>query len=70
MLFSPLVGLAKRGPRHNGCCGGESGLPTSPLCRPAASDATVVQQANRKRKKERTVDALALGGDEGRGKLR
>ena len=24
----------------------------------------------RKRKKERTVDALALGGDEGRGKLR
>ena len=32
--------------------------------------ATVVQQANRKRRKERTVDALALGGDEGRGKLR
>ena len=25
---------------------------------------------HRKRKKERTVDALALGGDEGRGKLR
>ena len=24
----------------------------------------------RKRKKERTVDALALGGEEGRGKLR
>ena len=24
----------------------------------------------RKRKQERTVDALALGGDEGRGKLR
>ena len=26
--------------------------------------------SHRKRKKERTVDALALGGDEGRGKLR
>ena len=27
-------------------------------------------ERERKRKKERTVDALALGGDEGRGKLR
>ena len=26
--------------------------------------------SHRKRKQERTVDALALGGDEGRGKLR
>ena len=26
--------------------------------------------SHRKRRKERTVDALALGGDEGRGKLR
>ena len=26
--------------------------------------------SHRKRKKERTVDALALGGEEGRGKLR
>ena len=30
----------------------------------------LLPQAKRKRKKERTVDALALGGDEGRGKLR
>ena len=30
----------------------------------------IVQFHIRKRKKERTVDALALGGDEGRGKLR
>ena len=29
-----------------------------------------VSVSERKRKKERTVDALALGGEEGRGKLR
>ena len=29
-----------------------------------------VSASEKKKKKERTVDALALGGDEGRGKLR
>ena len=39
------------------------------LCRQAASGSDICRK-RRKRRKERTVDALALGGEEGRGKLR
>ena len=60
--------VAFRGPRRNLLRWGERSAHFAQtaqrfLCESGAA-------SDRKRKKERTVDALALGGDEGRGKLR
>ena len=39
-------------------------------CQLSTINCQLITISHRKRKQERTVDALALGGDEGRGKLR
>ena len=70
--FPLLVGLAKRGPRQNLLAMFWWGERSAHVAFMSPSDIRCDRGAasERKRKKERTVDALALGGEEGRGKLR